>query len=107
VIKVFPLRVERVDKMYLSPAVTGFQLFFTGDGSISIFSNFVINELVDVVVTGKPPDQFLFVLVDSLDEVAGYSDIQSGICFIGEDVYVEVVISHIILKGKSLALWPL
>jgi hypothetical protein len=55
---------------------------------------FIIYQLVHVIFLGKSIHELVFMLVETAFEVVGHADVHDFIVPIGEDVDVEVVVSH-------------
>jgi hypothetical protein len=43
---------------------------------------------------GKPIDELVFVLPDSLRKIGGYSDVEHALIFTGENINCRVVVIH-------------
>jgi hypothetical protein len=68
-----------------------FDLLFSGDGGTRIISDFVIHQLVNIVLFDKCAAQAILVFIDPARQVVCYTGIKYGMVRIGHDVNTVLV----------------
>jgi hypothetical protein len=86
--EVMPLRIYRVDNVDFLFASPSFDLLFPLDSGNRIAYRFEVYQTVNIVSVGKTGNQVMFVLIDSLFNIAGNTDIQSATSA-GHDINIE------------------
>ena len=57
----------------------------------------VINQPMDLILFGEALDQVVFMRVDALGQIAGYTNVKRAFVFVGKDVHVIIFIHVFVL----------